>query len=224
VLQHYWWVGVAGVMVALYVTNRWWEQKRREAYESYCLIRGYRFEQERAGAVEHLATDIPLFRAGHSRRWGYTITGRVNGRPFTAGEYRYVTGGGKSSQTHRCAVMLWEAESKVLPRFSLVPEGFLQRLGQRLGTQDIDFAEDEEFSRATQLQGDDEAAVRALFTPERRRFFAGATVAGVPRFDCHVAGAGQRLVWWREARLPAADDLDAFLAEGDAVRRAFLED
>jgi len=224
VLQQYWWIGVIGLAVAVYLASRWWEQRRREDYESYCLTRGYRFERERPAGVEQLGPDFELFRAGHSRRWGYTITGQVNGHPFTAFEYRYVTGGGKSSNAHHCGVMLWETESRALPRFSLVPEGFLQRLGQRFGRKDFDFAEDEGFSNATQLQGDDEAAVRALFTPERRRFFTGAAIAGTPRSDFHVAGAGGRLVWWREARLPPADELDAFLAEGDAVRRIFLED
>ncbi len=40
------------------------------------------------------------FRSGHSRTWGYTLTGAVSGRPFTAFEYRWVTGGGKSSHRH----------------------------------------------------------------------------------------------------------------------------
>lgn len=225
-LHHYWWALGLALTLGVVLAVRLWEQRRCEAYEGYSLIRGYRFERERPGGgpERQLADDFALFRAGHSRRWRYLISGQVNGHPFTAFEYRFVTGAGKSSHTQDCAVMLWEAQGRALPRFSLVPERFFMRLGQRFGVQDFDFPEDPEFSSATQLQGDDEGAVRALFTPVRRRFFAGASVAGTPRSDCHVAGAGQRLIWWRATRLPPADELDAFLAEGDAVRRVFLED
>ena len=65
--------------------------------------------------------------------------------------------------------------------------------------------------------------MRALFTPGRRRFLmAGAQTDSNPRH--HVAGAGSRLIWWRVGRLPKPEQpLDAFLAEGETVRRAFLD-
>lgn len=141
---------------------------------------------------------------------------------FTAFDYSYATGGGNSARRHRFAMMLWESPDTRLPRFSLAPEGFFQRLGQRFGVKDYDFTEDPEFSRAYQLQGDDEAAVRALFTPARRAYLlaAGATMEKPRRH--HLAGAGSRLLWWRNGRLPGLEELDQFLADGDAVRRQFL--
>ncbi len=58
---------------------------------------------------------------------------QVYGQPFTAFEYRYTTGGGKSSHTHRVVVLLWEPPEPPLPEFCLTPEGFWDRVGQRLG-------------------------------------------------------------------------------------------
>lgn len=198
------------------------DRKRRAALTEYCLIRGYQLERERRGAQEAMAEAFAIFRQGHSRRWRWTISGSLGSRPFTAFEYSYITGGGKSSHRHRFAAILWEAPEAHLPPFSLGPEGFFQRLGQRFGVKDFDFVEDPEFSRAYQLQGDDEAAVRALFTSGRRALLMAPRPDGDKPSRHYLAGAGSRLVWWRGGGLPGPEHLDLFLAEGDALRRQFL--
>lgn len=215
--------GLAAVIGAVAAGSIYLSRKRREAFEQYCLVRGYRFERERPAAETAMAEMFGIFRQGHNRRWGATITGTVGGRPFTAFEYQYVTGGGKNSSHHRLVVLLYESPQTSLPRFSLVPEGFFQRVAQQFGVKDFDFVEDPQFSRAYELQGDDEAAVRALFTPVRRAFFTEPALDGGKPPRHHVAGAGSRLIWWRSGRLPKPDDLDQFLADGDRLRRQFLE-
>jgi hypothetical protein len=214
-------IAVAGGVAASVLYS---QRRRRAALEEYCLIRGYRFERERPGAAVPLADAFGNFAHGRRRRWGVTITGQVGGRPFTAFEYRYVTGGGHGSHHHRFSAMLWESAEASLPRFSLVPEGFFRRLAQRLGTQDFDFEEDPEFSRAYQLQGDDERAVRALFTPARRTLLVTESPDGRRAPRHRLSGAGSQLLWWREGRLPEADGLDQMIADGDRLRRAFLGD
>jgi len=212
--------GAIGGIAALIAVR---QRRRREAFEQYCLVRGYSFERERPGAEAALAEAFGILREGHNRRWRATITGRVGGRAFTAFEYSYVTGGGKHSSQHRYAMLVWEQAEANLPRFSLAPEGFFHRLAQRFGVKDFDFVEDPEFSRSYQLQGDDEAAVRALFTPARRAFFMAPAPDGGKAPRHHVAGAGPRLLWWRHGGLPQPDELDQFLADGDRLRRQFLD-
>jgi hypothetical protein len=214
-------IAVAGGVAAAVVFG---ERRRRTALEEYCLIRGYRFERERPGAEVPFADAFGVFTHGRRRRWGATITGQVGGRPFTAFEYAYVTGGGHGSHRHRFTAMLWESAEASLPRFSLVPEGFFRRLAQRFGKQDFDFEEDPEFSNAYQLQGDDERAVRALFTPARRAILMAEAPDGSRAPRHHLAGAGTRLLWWRDGRLPKAEDLDQVIADGDRLRRMFLEE
>ena len=199
------------------------ERRRREALQQYAEQRGYRFERNRKNAERALADAFPIFQRGHNRSWGSTITGQVGGKPFTAFDYVYVTGGGNSSHRHRLAMMLWEMPELSLPRFSLAPEGFWNRLAQRFGKQDFDFEGDEEFSRGYELQGDDEAGVRALFTPARRAFLVAAGPDGKAQRH-HLAGAGKRLLWWRTRRLPVPDEMDQFIADGDRVRRMFTEE
>ena len=214
-------VAVAGGILA---TLFYRERRRRAALEEYCLVRGYRFERGRDGGEAALAGSFSVFKQGHRHRWGATINGQVGGRPFTLFDYTYVTGGGNSNNRHRLTLMLWDAPEGNLPRFSLVPEGFFNRLAQRFGTQDFDFDEDAEFSRAYQLQGDDERGVRALFTPARRAFLIAESPDGRRAPRHHLAGAGTRLLWWRDGRLPGPDDLDQLIADGDRLRRLFLED
>lgn len=208
----------AAIIGALFVAER----RRNEALQQYAEQRGYRFERKRAGAEKDLAGVFPIFKRGHGRNWGGTITGQFGGESFTAFDYLYVTGGDNSRHRHRLAMMLWETPGLTLPRFSLVPEGFWRRVAQRFGAQDFDFEGDEEFSRGYELQGDDEAAVRALFSPARRAYLVAAGPdETVPRH--HLAGAGSHLLWWRTGRLPAPDQLDQFIADGDRVRRLFME-
>jgi hypothetical protein len=208
---------LAGGVMASVVASR----RRREALEQYCLMRGYRFEAGRPGGEATLANGFPLFRKGRHRRWGATITGRIGGSSFTAFEYSYVTGGGRSSSRHHLAAVLWEFESAELPQFTLVPERVLNRLAQRFGAQDFDFEEDPLFSRSFQLQGDDETAVRRLFTAARRAYLTGPALDRDRPVAHHLAGAGGRLLWWRVGNLPKTDALDEFLAEGDRLRRVF---
>jgi hypothetical protein len=207
--------GVAAVAGGALLVIKRRERQRREAYEEYCLIRGYRFEADRPGGHERYAGLLDLFHSGHRRRWGYTITGTKGGFPFTAFEYQWVTGGGKSSNTHRVHAILWERDGTALPKFALTPETLLDRIGGAFGMQDIDFEESPEFSRAYRLRGEDEGAIRRLFTTELRAFFAATP-------GQRLSAQGPALFWWRSGRLPTADRLDEWLEEGDRVRRRFF--
>jgi hypothetical protein len=216
-------LGAAAAVGGIAALALYRDAQRRKALEEFCMTRGYRFEPKREGVAAGAVAGFPIFRKGYSHRWGATISGRMGGRDFTAFEYAYVTGGGNSRNRHRIAGMLWESDTAHLPPFTCVPENALYRLGQILGMQDFDFDDDPEFSTAYQLQGQDEAAVRAFFTRGRRAFLTAPGIDGGRRPRHHVAGSGTQLLWWRNGRLPTADDLDQFLAEGDRLRRAFLD-
>ena len=99
----------------------------------------------------------------------------------------------------------------------------LNRLAQHFGTQDFDFLEDPVFSRFYQLQGDDEEAVRRLFTPARRAYLTTPPPGEDTPVAHHLAGAGDHLVWWRSGRLPKADALDQLLADTDRLRRVLVD-
>jgi len=134
---------------------------------------------------------------------------------FTAFEYVYTVGYGRSQSTHTQAMIKWESAGAKLAEFTVGPESFFSRIGQALGASDIDFDEDPGFSRAYVLKGTDETAIRSLFTSALR-----AELASQP--GQHVAGAGPTLFWWRYSGLPGPEQLAEFLTAGDRIRQDFF--
>src|SRR5438093_9624364 len=92
--------GLAALLALMAVVSRSRERKRRAAYEEYSLMRGFTFEPERPDGEHPFREAFEPFNQGHSRSWGYTISGTKNQSPFTAFEYKWTTGGGKSSHRH----------------------------------------------------------------------------------------------------------------------------
>lgn len=217
-IEPYWFIigGVGALVGGIALINRAQERKRRESLAEYCAIRGYTFEEGREDEEQRFGDAFEPFQQGRGHTWGSTITGKKNGSPFTAFEYSWVTGGGKSSSRHHLCGLVWERDDAPFPRFALSPEGWLGRLGAVFGMQDIDFVESPEFSRAYHLKGPDEPGIRALFTTDIRRFFE-ATPKQL------VAGGGRFLFWWQHGRLPPAEALDEWLEQGDHVRRRFFK-
>jgi hypothetical protein len=111
---------------------------------------------------------LPLFERGHSRHASNVLEGEFSGRRVTLFDYTFVTGGGKSSKTHRQTVALLPDGAPGLPAFTLAPENLFHRIGQVFGYRDIDFEQDRDFSRAFLLRGEDERAVREAFHPTAR--------------------------------------------------------
>jgi len=213
------WIFFGGFAVSLgglALVNAARNRKRRAAFAEYCLIRGFTFEDKRPNGERRYADMFEPFTAGRRSSWGYTISGTKNKVPFTAFEYQWVTGGGKSSSTHRIGGIVWERDKDSLPRFLLSPEGWLSRLGQVFGMQDIDFDESPEFSRMYRLKGPNEPLIRQLFTTEIRRFFEATP-------NQLVAGGGRFLFWYRNRVLPPPDEFDEWLEQGDHVRRRFFK-
>jgi hypothetical protein len=210
---------LVGGGIAIVGTVAWFhrarERKRREAYAEFSLIRGYTYEPRRAKGEGPFREAFEVFQKGRDDSWRNTITGTKNRAPFTAFEYVWHTGSGHSRHTHTVSGLIWEREDVSLPKFSLAPEGWFSRLGAWFGKRDIDFVESPEFSRAYQLKGADEHAVRQLFTADVRRFFEATP-------NQKVNASGRFLFWWFETALPPAERLDEWLEKGDQVRRRFF--
>lgn len=201
---------------AVWMFKRGLERKRREAYTEYCLIRGFHYDPQHPEGERRFRDVFEPFQKGNSKSWRNTITGARNGAPFTAFEYEWSTGSGKSRHTHTRSGIIWERDNASFPRFELWPEGLLSRVGKLFGAQDIDFVDSPEFSRAYRLKGLDESAIRELFTQEIRRFFEATR-------DQRVTAGGRFLIWWCNSDLPGAADLDEWFEKGDQMRRRFFK-
>lgn len=189
------------------------EGRRHKAYAAFSLLRGYQYLAERRNATAQYADVVGMFKSGASQTWQDEISGEFNGRSFTAFEYHYVTGAGRSRMVFNRAMIHWRLDGTSLPRFTLVPAStYLFRIGR--DPMGIDFPEDTAFSKAYVLTGEDQAAVRGVFTPELR-----ASMTVMPGQFVTVQAADVFL--WQERRLPSAEGFDAFLNEGTQVLELF---
>lgn len=169
-----WIVIIVWLIVPLFVgiafyANHKREQQRREEFQS--LAGGLGLE-----SFEHLPADdaerfdrFALASRGRNGQISNVIVADSGELRMVIFDFKFTTGSGKNKTTHRQTVVQIHNEALSLPAFTIGPESFMHRLGNFLGIDDIDFAEDEEFSNRFLLNGDDEQAVRAFFDADRRR-------------------------------------------------------
>ena len=151
-------------------------------------------------------TGLQLWNRGRSRsRRHYNVLcfQRVGKREFLF-DYRYTSGSGKHKHTHTLSVFLVEVPG--LPSFELRPEGFLDRIGEVVGFKDIDFQANPDFSKKYSLKGNDEAAIRGVFTPNVIHVCLRCK-------DISAESANGFFVVYRNRKLVAPDQIEAFLRE-----------
>jgi hypothetical protein len=112
-----------------------------------------------------------LFSQGHGKQIKNFMYGEATGIKAAAFDYVYVTGSGKNRQTHSQTVVYLEPTYLTLPYFSLRPENFLLKIFAALGYQDIDFGQRPVFSKQYILRGQDEPAIRRVFTDQLLAFY-----------------------------------------------------
>ena len=140
------------VAVGLGVLAAWgWQQdqKRLERLRVWALKRGWRAWPGGEGGPLYEHPGLSLLDRGHSRRCDCLVRGRSGegdgAQALDLFDYRYVTGHGKNRTTHRYAVAILTLPFPV-KGLRLRPENALDKVGEFLGAEDIDF-ESAEFSR-----------------------------------------------------------------------------
>jgi hypothetical protein len=122
--------------------------------------------------------------------------------------------GGRRKRVHAETLAVYESPRVVVPAFALRPESALDRITATFGSQDIDFADHPDFSSRYLLRGDDEAAVRRVFTPDVLRDLERHPL-------CVLAGSGGRLAYLEPNYPVWPGALDAFVARSLALFRWF---
>ncbi|MBI3272861.1 MAG: hypothetical protein HYZ53_27990 [Planctomycetes bacterium] len=113
------------------------------------------------------------FSLGHSGRARNLLHETDKTQETFVADFCYATGQGKDRRTHEVTVCILVRPGLQLAPCFLRREAPLDVLGKIFGGQDINFAQDGDFSQAYLLQGEKEDDVRLLFNPRVRRFFSG---------------------------------------------------
>lgn len=199
-------VAVAGVV--LYVA--WWREKqRREKLMQVAMELGYNYEPE--ALVHAELPQFKLFDRGRSRQSKNVLRRGAGGRETIVFDYQYTTGSGKNKSTHRQTVAAFRWAGTQLPRFELGPESWWHAVGEALGWKDIDFDSFPEFSRRYRLKGDDETAIRSVFTPGVIGFFETQE----PKWT--IEAWGDWLIVHKPGSRPKPEELREFLDESAKV-------
>ncbi|OGQ60376.1 MAG: hypothetical protein A3G92_03295 [Deltaproteobacteria bacterium RIFCSPLOWO2_12_FULL_38_8] len=165
----YMYLVVAVIFIAFFIVVRRKEKKRTEALSQWARSRGYSFLEQDSNMVGAQFTRyLELFNCGRSIKFRNVIRATIEGKESQFFDYEYVTGSGKHSTTHCQTVAAFSLVSTMFPEFTLSPESFFHKIGSLVGYDDIDFPEDEMFSKTCFLRAKDMNAVKNIFNPQVR--------------------------------------------------------
>jgi hypothetical protein len=141
------------------------------------------------------------------------MTGSTTG--LSIGLFDYTYPAGKSSITQTLASFSQELE---LPPFELRPEGVLDRIGDSLVHNDIDFDSHPDFSRRYLLRSPNEADTRKLFTPSVLTY-----IEQLPADKkWHIEGTDMTLIVYRGGGPVSPSEMPSFLEETSSIARIIL--
>ena len=164
-------IAIIGLGILLYFYNRKKERERTEQLRAVAAQLAWNFAEESPLNMIAGLEQFTLFNQGHSKQIKNFMYGEANGVKAAVFDYTFVTGSGKHRQTHNQSVTYLEPANLRVPYFSLRPEGFMTKIFQAFGYQDIDFGQRPEFSKQYLLRGQDEPAIRQAFNDRLLSFF-----------------------------------------------------
>lgn len=155
-----------GLLVWLWIkVSRRFQQRRVQQIQAALNGLGFTLREDK----DELLRLVGLFKIGQRGDWRQVLNPFESALPANGStqlmDYYFQVGSGKSRRGLRQTLALIFDKQRELPAFVLAPEGFFSRVAQDLGAKDIDFDAYPKFNGMFKLRGDDEAAVRALFTP-----------------------------------------------------------
>jgi hypothetical protein len=158
--------GALAYVVALGARNR------REALKEVAQRLGLLFDSG-ADRSLHRVFGHSVFNKGKSREATNNLSGRITMGGFPVevrmGDYQYVTGSGKSRQTHRLSFACFLLPFVGTPDLLIREEGLGDKLLGGLGFDDIDF-ESEEFSRRFWVKSGDNRYAYDVIHPRMMEF------------------------------------------------------
>ena len=199
------------IIIAWTVSFFYLQKKRTESLRKAAEEHGLSFSAECEPEFEEevMKSGIDLFLYGHSREIRNIIHNmNMPYAEMNIFDYSYTTGSGKNRTVHNytCALAKYDAKTE-FPHFSLVPENFFNRLADRLFEhRDINFENYPVFSKKYLLRGNDEEAVRRLFSPS---VLSSMEIKN----NLSIFASGRYVLYCSSAVFIKADKIEAFAAE-----------
>lgn len=197
--------------IGILVFSFYYEKKRSQQLKEFADSHGFTFFPEGNQEMINSLQDFELFRRGRSKK----IKNLMFKQPTDAikqflFDYRYTTGSGRNSTTHKYTILVYQSDLLELPAFYMRPENLFDKIGSKFGFEDIDFPAYKEFSKNYMLKGKNETAIRQFFGERIFRYFESEK-------KITVEGNLNTLIVYTTDRRKKPEDLHAFIIKGNQI-------
>jgi hypothetical protein len=213
-----WIVGLIGIVVVIFIilicVVSYYNKQRQKAFKHLAETLNFTFSAKGDKSLQDALAGFHLFSQGHSRLISNVLAGKFNDIPVTVMDYKYTTGGGKSSHRWSQTVIVIESPKLALPVFILRPENIFDKIGSAFGKKDINFETSPLFSKRYLLRGDDEASIRRIFNEWTLQYYEQHP-------GLSTEGGGRKLIYYRISKSVTPDKIESFLQEGYEIYGLF---
>jgi hypothetical protein len=198
------------------VLVRGYEARRTRQIQAALGSLGFTLQEERNELYLRYVGLFKIGQRGHSRQISNRFESALHADGITQlMDYSFEEGSGKGRSIFRHTLAVIADKRMELPAFVLAPQKFFSRIAQKFGAHDIDFDAFPKFSGMFKLQGDDEAAVRALFTP--------AIIEELERHpDITLEGRAGNLLMFRAGKRVKPENFPRFHEEAQQLALLFV--
>ena len=191
--------GIVGILGLIIGVSFHLDKKRREQWLEVATALGFESLSAYPNELDGIVGSSRLMTTARQRTWTNIFRRQVDSLGVIFCDYRYTVGSGKNSTTWQQTVILFCSPSINAPRFEIKPEGWLNKVGELIGFQDIDFVESPEFSKKYVLTGSDEAAIRDFLRPGILQLLVGF------KNLCLEVRPGSMMFWFDRKRISPAE-------------------
>jgi hypothetical protein len=192
-------------------------QMRATKMEALARSLGYTFRGGATAADSDLVIGCYLGETGSKPTVSNVLeVARTPELKFIVFDYAYTTDDGERSTTTHQTIARIQAPLLKLPSFLLFPETIFSKIKVLFGGADVNFPDSPRFSDKYILRGQDEAALRAIFSPALRQALEALDYLT-------IEGADDALFVFRAGRCIKPDELVARIEENKRILALFFE-
>ena len=162
---------VVGLLVLTIIQKKKTEKRRTEALRARAIELGWSFEE--AAAVDSVSglDRFAYFDRGYDKHIRNLMYREDDKSSSTVFDYVFITSSSKYETTNFQTMVRCESDDYAFPDFTASPESPFDKVFSAFGYQDLDFDHHPEFSRRYIVRGEDEAAIRDVFSDDVLSFF-----------------------------------------------------
>ena len=201
----------------IYAIVSYLDRERLRKIEEQARSLGWTFRRQPTSADNNLPIGCYLAETGRDPVVSNVLeVARTDELDFILFDFEYTVGNGKSQHTSHQTISRMRAPLLKLPSFLLFPETIFSKIAKVFGQTDVNFPDSPEFSDRYILRGQDEAALRAIFSPALRK-------AMEPLEHLTIKGADDVLFIFRAERRIKADEFVSRIEEDKRILKLFFE-